>query len=195
MEDNKSYIEQEKKICQVVKCFLSNPNLSNKEIANLTDMSASSVQRFLTNPIIYQLFGKDTFDKINILLEKRKMDARKKGGLNSFQNNEPIKDSEGKFIGVKPASSPGRLEKKCQDILVFSNMFLRNPNLSLQQIADFYNENMPGDVKVTRNYVYDCLSSRGSYDLLADNLYEVISEQLKARRIMGNIEGANTVNK
>ena len=73
-------------------------------------------------------------------------------------------------------------------------MFLRNPNLSLQQIADFYNENMPGDVKVTRNYVYDCLSSRGSYDLLADNLYEVISEQLKARRIMGNIEGANTVN-
>ena len=48
--------------------------------------------------------------------------------------------------------------------------------------------------KVTRDYVYDCLSSKDSYHLLADNLYEVISTQLAKRRINGHIEDTDTTN-
>ena len=187
--------DKEKKICITVKAFLEHPNSTNEELAKLTGFSSSSIQRYLTDPVIKELFNDETFSKIKELLSNNIKDARRKGGINSFQNNEPIKDDAGYFIGNRKSSQTNRLESKCNDILIFANIFLKNPNLSLEQIADFYN-NYYSDKsrKVTRDYVYDCLSKKTSYSLLADNLYEVISSQLEERRILGNKNGAVETN-
>ncbi len=187
--------DKEKKICITVKAFLEHPNSTNEELAKLTGFSSSSIQRYLNYPVIKELFNDETFSKIKELLSNNIKDARRKGGINSFQNNEPIKDDAGYFIGNRKSSQTNRLESKCNDILIFANIFLKNPNLSLEQIADFYN-NYYSDKsrKVTRDYVYDCLSKKTSYSLLADNLYEVISSQLEERRILGNKNGAVETN-
>ena len=187
--------DKEKKICITVKAFLEHPNSTNEELAKLTGFSSSSIQRYLNDPVIKELFNDETFSKIKELLSNNIKDARRKGGINSFQNNEPIKDDAGYFIGNRKSSQTNRLESKCNDILIFANIFLKNPNLSLEQIADFYN-NYYSDKsrKVTRDYVYDCLSKKTSYSLLADNLYEVISSQLEERRILGNKNGATETN-
>lgn len=187
--------DKEKKICITVKAFLEHPNSTNEELAKLTGFSSSSIQRYLNDPVIKELFNDETFSKIKELLSNNIKDARRKGGINSFQNNEPIKDDAGYFIGNRKLSQTNRLESKCNDILIFANIFLKNPNLSLEQIADFYN-NYYSDKsrKVTRDYVYDCLSKKTSYSLLADNLYEVISSQLEERRILGNKNGAVETN-
>lgn len=187
--------DKEKKICITVKTFLEHPNFTNEELAKLTGFSSSSVQRYLNDPIIKELFSEETFNKIKELLSNNIKDARRKGGINSFQNNEPVKESNGYFNGNKKANQVNRLEKKCNDILIFANIFLQNPNLTLEQIADFYNKYYSDKTcDVTRDYVYDCLSSKVSYSLLADNLYEVISNQLEERRILGNKSGAIETN-
>lgn len=149
----------------------------------------------MNDPIIKDLFNDETFNKIRELLDNNITNARRKGGINYFKNNDSKKDEQGKFSGSKKASDANKLEKKCNDILIFSSMFLQNPNLTLQQIADFYNKYYPyRDQVVTRDYVYDCLINRESYNLLADNLYEVISKQLEERRIIGNKNGADITN-
>ena len=169
--------DKEKKICITVKAFLEHPNSTNEELAKLTGFSSSSIQRYLNDPVIKELFNDETFSKIKELLS----------------NN--IKDDAGYFIGNRKSSQTNRLESKCNDILIFANIFLKNPNLSLEQIADFYN-NYYSDKsrKVTRDYVYDCLSKKTSYSLLEDNFYEVISSQLEERRILGNKNGATETN-
>ena len=187
--------DKEKKICITVKAFLEHPNFTNEELAKLTGFSSSSVQRYLNDAIIKEIFSEETFNKIKELLSNNIKNARRKGGINSFQNNEPVKESNGYFNGNKKSTQTNRLEKKCNDILIFANIFLQNPNLTLEQIADFYNKYYSDKAcDVTRDYVYDCLSSKASYSLLADNLYEVISNQLEERRILGNKSGVIETN-
>lgn len=174
--------DKEKKICIVVKAFLKNPKLTNEEIAELTGISASSVQRYLNDPSIGKLFDEAVLKNVRELLEQRTIDGRRKGGINYFKNNEPIKNKNGQFIASKKTDLTNRLERKCLDILVFANIYLKNPNLSLQQIADFYNEYSPDDTRViTKDYVYDCLNDKKAYSLLADELYEIIKGQLSNR--------------
>lgn len=187
--------DKEKKVYLVVKTFFEHPNCTNKELAELTGISASSVQRYLNDPLIKDLFSPETFDQIREILDDNILNARKKGGINCFKNNEVKKNDRGQFMGLEKTNDTNKLEKKCNDILIFANMFLKNPNLTLQQMADLYNQYYPNPDKiVTRDYVYDCLNSKESYDVLSDNLYEVISKQLEERRIMGNKNGAEVTN-
>lgn len=187
--------DKEKKICIIVKAFLEHPNYTNKQLSELTGISSSSIQRYLNDPEIKMIFNEDTFNKIKDLIKNNTLEARQKGGINYFKNNEPKKNENGQFEGSKKTNKTNRLEKKSNDILMFSNIFLNNPNLSLQEIADMYNNYYPGSTeKVTSDYVYDCLSTKNSYCLLADNLYEIISKQLEERRILGNKHGAETTN-
>lgn len=174
--------DKDKKICIVVKTFLENPKLTNDELAKLTGISSSSIQRYLNDPSIEKLFDTSVLENIRQLLDQRTIEGRRKGGINYFKNNESIKNEKGQFIVSKKTDLTNKLERKCLDILVFANIYLKNPNLSLQQIADFYNEYSPDDTRViTKDYVYDCLKDKNSYSLLADELYEVIKEQLSSR--------------
>lgn len=174
--------DKDKKICIVVKTFLENPKLTNDELAQLTGISSSSIQRYLNDPSIEKLFDTPVLENVRELLGQRTIEGRRKGGINYFKNNESIKNEKGQFIASKKTDLTNKLERKCLDILVFANIYLKNPNLSLQQIADFYNDYAMEDTRViTKDYVYDCLSDEKSYSLLASELYSIIKEQLNSR--------------
>jgi len=182
--DNISNMPKDKKICLVVKSFLKNPTYTMLELSELPELkgiSKSSIQRYLNDSLIISIFGRKTYEEIQELLKNNISNARKKGGINSFKNNEPIKDDKGKFISTFKTKDNHRLEKKINHILVFSNIFISNPNMSLNDIVNFYNGNNPYGEVVTRDYVYDCLSCNGSYNLLDDNIKEKIRIQLEAR--------------
>lgn len=190
-------MDKSKKICLTVKAFLKHPNLTLVQLAALPELkgiSKSSIQRYLNDSLIVELFDKKTFNKIQEMLEIKASDGHKKGGMNSFKNNKAIKDSSGKFTGTIKSSDEHRVEKKIKHILTFANIYIGHPNMSLQEIADFYNKmNHDGEV-VTRDYVYDCLSSREQYNVLSEQLWDMIAIQLEQRRNLGNINGANVTN-
>ena len=69
MQNKDDMKEKEKKICSVAKAFLENPSLSIAEIAEMTSMSTSSVQRYLNDPIIIKMFNEQIFYRISKMLE------------------------------------------------------------------------------------------------------------------------------
>lgn len=90
--------------------FLANPTASNKEIAEALKLTPSSVQRFLgacTNIetgttytfIMRELFTQEQIVQIAMQIQINILKSRQKGGLISQQNNDYIKDENGKFQG------------------------------------------------------------------------------------------------
>ena len=122
------------------------------------------------------------------------MTARQKGGMNSFKNNVQEQDSRGRFIGSVKTDNTLKAEQKTKHIITFSEIFLSNPSISLQETAEFYNRSNPNGEVVTRNYVYDCLTSSQINDLLGETISNQISIQLEQRRLQGNRNGANVTN-
>lgn len=191
-------MEKEMKICLVVKCFLKNPTLSMQQLAELPELegiSKSSIQRYLNNPTVETLFGGETANKIQELLELKKISAQQKGGINSFLNNKSVKASGGKFVGSIKSPDLDRLKTKCRHIVTFAGIFLNYPTKSLQEIADFYNGTNPDHETVTKDYVYDCLSSKKQYTVLSEDVWKQIESQLEQRRLLGNKNGADITNK
>lgn len=180
------------KLLLIVQTFLENPNLSIQELAELDKLegiSKSTIQRYLNNSSIIEVFNQETYNKIQELLSSHKLSGKRKGGLNSFKNNKSLKDSKGRFIGNVSLKDDKRVLIKCQHILSFASIFITYPDMSLQEIADFYNINHP-EQPVTRDYVYDCLTSREKYDLLSYELWKKIDLYLENRRLLGNKNGA-----
>lgn len=185
------------KVCLTVNAFLKHPECSMKELAQLPELdgiSKSSVQRYLNDPVIIDLFGRDVYDKIQKIIDAKALDARVKGGINSFKNNQALKGANGKFIGSVPLKDDSKLERKINHIIALARIFLVNPNMSLEQIAEFYNSNSSENDKITRDYVYDCLTSKDKYNILNEEAWKRIDAQLIARRIVGNRNGAMVVN-
>lgn len=177
----------------VVKTFLENSNLTLEELSKKPEfkgLSSSSIQRYLKDPLIIELFDQATYEKIQKELLESKMDGHRKGGLHYFENNKPVKDEFGQFQGSIKSLEPSRIETKIKHILAFANVFLNNPEMSLQDIADFFNEASEGKYHFTKAYVYDCLSSKDIYDVLERDKWEKIAFQLEERRHQGNINGA-----
>ena len=100
MLSDRQYKEKIKRILLVPKTFLENP-VSNIELSEITGISSSSVQRYLNDPEIITLLGKESFDKIQELLKHNTLAARVKGGIISTTNNMPLRDSNGKFSDNK----------------------------------------------------------------------------------------------
>ena len=100
MTSDRQYKAIEIKILKVAKAFLENP-VSNIELAEITGIPSSSVQRYLNDTRLIYLLGKDSFDKIQELLKSNTLAARQKGGIISTTNNMPLRDSIGKFRGNK----------------------------------------------------------------------------------------------
>lgn len=185
------------KVCLTVNAFLKHPDCSMIELSKLPELegiSKSSVQRYLNDPVIIDLFGKGVYDKIQRIIDEKTQEARVKGGINSFKNNQALKSSKGQFIGNIPLKDDSKVERKINHIIALARIFLTNPSLSLQEIADLYNSTSAENDKITRDYVYDCLTSEGKYDILSKDVWNLISEQLVARRIVGNRNGSITVN-
>ena len=86
------------KIMKVTRAFLEHP-VSIEEIASITGISSSSVQRYLNDKRIIELFDKDIYDQIQTLLKINRLESQKKGGVISTRKNEPLRDSIGRFSG------------------------------------------------------------------------------------------------
>jgi hypothetical protein len=94
-------IKINEKILKVVKAFLETKG-SMEEISKITEISSSSVQRYLNDEVrITNLLGKETYDEIVKIIEENKLNGLKKGGTISTSKNEPIRDENGHFIGNK----------------------------------------------------------------------------------------------
>lgn len=187
---------KEEKVCKVVEAFLNNPGLTIAELSGLpelSEISKSSIQRYLNDPVISKLFDENVYNNIKDKLKLKGLEARRKGGLTSFNNNVVIKDANGHFIGVEKASDSNNISRKIRHILIFSQFFLEHPDFSLQDIADLYNRENPTE-NVTRDYVYDCLSEHSKYDIFSESMTQQISLQLEQRRLMGNKNGADITN-
>ena len=100
MVSDKQNMEIEKKILIVAKTFLETP-VSNEEIAEITKISSSSVQRYLNDSRIITLLGQEAYDEIQKKIKENRLNSRKKGGIISTTNNMPLRDSDGKFNGNK----------------------------------------------------------------------------------------------
>ena len=88
--------EKKRKILLICKEFLDkNGNISNEELSNKTNISKSSVQRYLNDPLIIELLGQKTYDIIQKKLTKNKDYAPYKGGYISSKITEVSKDKYG----------------------------------------------------------------------------------------------------
>lgn len=86
-------------ILKVTSEFLATGH-SIEEVAKATDLSSSSVQRYLNDKDrIIELLGEEVYEEIQALLKELKENAIRKGGINSTSKNTPIRDSSGKFVG------------------------------------------------------------------------------------------------
>lgn len=190
-------MNKEEKIYLVVNTFLNNSKLSISELSLLPELkgiSKSSISRYLNDPIVANLFGEATYEQIKDILTMKRIEGRKKGGLTSFQNNQSLKDENGKFVGSTKAINTNNIQRKIKHILIFTQMLLENQNFSLQDIADLYNETNADGEHITRDYVYDCLSEHEKYNIFSEEISQKISEILVQRRILGNKKGALKTN-
>lgn len=97
-EDQRRLIDL--RIMRVTRTFLEHP-VSIKEIADITKVPASTVQRDLKSTRIIELFGEDVYNEIQFLLSNNQLEGKKKGGVVSTRKNEPLRDSIGRFNGNK----------------------------------------------------------------------------------------------
>lgn len=88
-----------KKILKVTAEFI-NTGYSIGKVSEITGISSSSIQRYLNDKKrIITLLGEEVYDEIQQMLKINKEKGLSKGGYLSSLNNEPIKGSDGKFIG------------------------------------------------------------------------------------------------
>lgn len=87
------------KIMKVTSLFLKHPTLSIEEISEKTGISKSSVQRYLNDPRIIELFDEEIYNTIQDFLKINRLESQRKGGFRSSKNNIPLRDSDGKFNG------------------------------------------------------------------------------------------------
>lgn len=72
-----------------------------EEIAKIMEVSSSSVQRYLNDPIATLLFSKEEIEKVQNKLAKNKERGVKKGGITSQLKNQYVKTRYGRFNGCK----------------------------------------------------------------------------------------------
>ena len=97
-------IEKLENVKMVVSLFLSNDNLSIKDISKKTGISRSSVQRYLHDPLIQEIFGEEAqiiIVQIENKLRDNYSDGVKLGGQTFASRNVSLKDENGHFIGSK----------------------------------------------------------------------------------------------
>ena len=102
-----------------------------------------------------------------------------KGGLNSFKNNDVIKDENGKFVGSTKSVNPGdKEEEKLNDIKLICTFYLEKPTFTIKEISNYFCDlNM-----YTEDYVYDCLTNSRVANVMGKEAAKKIREQLERNR-------------
>jgi hypothetical protein len=122
---------------------------------NNIKISESSYQRYLADreAIIYS-FDELTYANIRGIVRRKAEEAHRKGGLKFFENNKPVKNEKGHFIGTV-VSDVNNLEKKEIDIDMIKRLKEAHEDATLEEIATTY-YSLTGNI-ITRDYVKDCL--------------------------------------
>lgn len=95
--------ERRENILKVTKYILEHMNATILEISEATGISASSVQRYLSDDVIDELKDLDVSNPHQIIqgiLKNHKQEGLSKGGQVATSNNEPIRDEKGHFVGA-----------------------------------------------------------------------------------------------
>ena len=104
MLSEEQQIEKLEKIKEVVSLFLSEDNLTIRDVSETTGISHSSVQRYLHDPLINEIFGADAkkiIGQIEKKLSENYENGIRLGGETFVNNNVSLKDEYGHFIGSK----------------------------------------------------------------------------------------------
>lgn len=188
-------MSREEIIKTVVNSYLKDSAKTIQQVSEETGISKSSIQRYLNDSHIMDIIDKETLAELQSKKIKNKVDGKKKGGINSFLNNVPLKNKDGKFTGnEKYEGNKDRLKEKYKTILeLYKIIFSRNCN-SLDELTSYYNGQLPDSQKVTKDYVYDCLTSDYLNEVFDGKMHEDIQAWLNNNRELGNIKGANIIN-
>ena len=96
--------EKKEKVRKVVTTFLKG-NYTINEVAKMTDISSSSVQRYLNDEeFISMCFGSNApiiLTDIKDRLEQNKQEGLSRGGVNSTFNNVSFRDEMGHYNGSR----------------------------------------------------------------------------------------------
>ena len=158
----------------VIDYFLENPTDSIIDISDATGISSSTVQRYLTSSDVQIMYGIDVAEKIKEQLKINKRNGQKKGGINSYRNNQSIKNDKGQFIANEKRSEVFEFElPKVKNIRMIGKYFLLNPNKTLDELVIDFNS------KYTRDYIYDCLNDDRIAQILGVNVAQSIRHQLE----------------
>ena len=103
LSDDQISIRKEN-VKKVVVTFLKG-NYTISEVAKITGLTSSSIQRYLNNvEYICECFpsnAKEIITKIKDKLSRNKKEGLSRGGINYSKNNECTKDELGHFTGSK----------------------------------------------------------------------------------------------
>lgn len=188
-------MSREEIIKTVVNSYLKDSSKTIQQVSEETGISKSSIQRYLNDSHIRDIIDKETLAELQSKKIRNKADGKKKGGINSFLNNVSLKNKDGKFIGSKKyEGNKDRLKEKYKTILeLYKIIFSRNCN-SLDELTCYYNGQLPDSQKVTKDYVYDCLTSDYLNEVFDGKMHEDIQTWLNNNRELGNKKGANIIN-
>lgn len=97
--------KKKKRIELVVDAFLSSNDLSIDELSKKLNIPKSTIQRDLNDleyiKMVYSGNSLQILKQISDKLKQNKKEGLSKGGVNSTNLNQPIRNNDGKFIGNK----------------------------------------------------------------------------------------------
>ena len=161
----------------VFEAFIKNPYQTIEELSKQTGISSSSCQRYLNLPKYKDVVLASTGITVKEQLQKNKQLGNKKGGLTIFETHESTKDEKGKFNGLTSNKTNVKKEdKKRKDIIRIVSYFSKNPYSTLDDMADFFNQ------EYTNSYIYDCLNDSRIDELFGKEISVQIKQQLSINR-------------
>lgn len=160
----------------VVSYFVNHPDAYISEISVQTGIPKSSVQRYLKKHGNVLLADGKT---INAQLAENRKKGQYQGGVQSFKNNDFIKDEHGHFVGsVSTVTSIDKEAKKREDIKRICTYYLNNKSLTLDEVSSVFSELFG----YTRDYVYDCLLDSRVSSVMGEEKSREIEESLNYNR-------------
>jgi len=172
-EIDEEHRKEERGIRSIAAFQATNYSGTNKELADITGISKSSIQRYLTDKkLVESLTDAETYTIIKDSLLKNKQEGKIKGGINSTKNSVAIKDEAGKFICRIPYEGPiDKEQQKKFDVVYLAGMYLFK-DISIGQLAS--------QTGLSRDYIYDCLTSNLINTLLGENIETLLKKKLNS---------------
>ncbi len=167
---------KEEKVQIVTLTFLENPTMTINEISELTNISSSSVQRYLNLNEVKAIVIPKLGVTIEEQLRNNMIAGRSKGGRTTFVRYDAQKDASGKYIGLVETSNDNKEEIKREDIKRIVMVFSATPLSTLTELTNEFNG------QYTRDYVYRCLTDSRVAEIFSPETAEAVVDQLDKNR-------------